>query len=502
MVYRSVVTGGGYEAVGAASGTHFDDTGVTNGVRAFYVVRAVDAAGNEGAASPEAAATPFFPIGYAVLQWPHAITITRGQTTETIYGRTYVAGLTDAAGPSSAITAQVGFGAQGSDPAAWTTWKAMTFNLAVDNNYEYQATLKPGATGDFDLLVRFSTDGGETWSYGDVDGGYPGESGTDMPGVLTVNTPDDTTAPAAPTDLHVDDWAASFIELAWTAPSDPDVAEYNVYRSEDGGPWELLTTVASSETSYRDESVSSGTTYGYRVTAVDGALNESAPSNEVSQIAEPKLVAVTFRVRVPESTPDSSVVYLPGSIDALGPWNPAALAMEDQGAGIWEVTVPILDGTALEYKYARGAWERVEWWGSITSTANRHVTISYGTDGTQLVDNTSTDWGTGSDEDKAVEFWRDPLVASASGSASSVVATFERDVQPALADFSTSIVVESGGSPVAGSVAETSAGVLTWTPAATLGSGSYDVTVYSVKSDLGGDSVPMDVPYEFTFSVP
>ena len=93
-------------------------------------------------------------------------------------------------------------------------------------------------------------------------------------------------------------------------------------------------------------------------------------------------------------------------------------------------------------------------------------------------------------------------MASASGSASSVVATFERDVLPALADFSTSIVVESGGSAVAGSVAETSAGVLTWTPAATLGSGSYDVTVYSVKSDLGGDSVPMDVPYEFTFSVP
>ena len=55
-----------------------------------------------------------------------------------------------------------------------------------------------------------------------------------------------------------------------------------------------------------------------------------------------------------------------------------------------------LDGTALEYKYTRGAWEHVEWWGSITSTANRHVTISYGTDGTQLVDNTSTDWGTGS----------------------------------------------------------------------------------------------------------
>ena len=42
----------------------------------------------------------------------------------------------------------------------------------------------------------------------------------------------------------------------------------------------------------------------------------------------------------------------------------------------------------------------------------------------------------------------------------------------------------------------------TFEPGATLGSGSYDVTVCSVKRDLGGDSVPMDVAYEFTFSVP
>ena len=108
VVYRSVVTGGGYEAVGAASGTHFDDTGVTNGRRAFYVVRAVDAAGNEGAASPEAAATPSFPVGWANLQWPPTITITRGQTTPTIYGQVYVPGLTDSGGPTSAILAQVG----------------------------------------------------------------------------------------------------------------------------------------------------------------------------------------------------------------------------------------------------------------------------------------------------------------------------------------------------------------------------------------------------------
>jgi hypothetical protein len=502
-IFRSPVTAGGHVLVGTASGTTFSDTDVENGTRYFYVVRALDAAGNEGAASNEAAATPSFPIGYAVLQWPKETTIVRGQTTETIYGQVYVAGLTDAGAPASAIRAQVGFGAQGSDPAAWTTWRPMSINAGCScgNNYEYQGTLRPSTAGVYDLLVRFSTDNGLTWAYGDQDGFFPGESGTDMPGVLTVTESDDTSAPASPTNLHVSDWAAAFVEIAWTAPADADVAEYGIYRSEDGGAFAPLATIAATSTTYRDETVSSGTVYGYRVTAIDGSLNESAPSNEVSQLAEPKLVDVTFRVRVPGSTPDGATIYIPGNIDLLGPWNPGKQALADQGGGIWEVTLEILDGTALEYKYTRGTWDMVEWWGTIVSTANRHVTIAYGTDGTQLVDDTATDWGTGLDEDKAVQAWRDPLVVSASGGAAGATVTFERNVQPQAADYSTSVVVKLGGSTVAGSVAETSDGVLTWTPAAPLAAGTYEVTVFNVRSDLAGDSVPMQAPYLFSFTV-
>jgi alpha-glucosidase len=280
------------------------------------------------------------------------------------------------------------------------------------------------------------------------------------------------------------------------------VAEYNIYRSEDGGPFSLLATIDAASTSYHDESVASGATYGYRVTALDGSLNESRPSNEVTQTAEPKLVAVTFRVRVPDSTPDGATVYIPGNIDLLGPWNPGKQAMVDQGGGIWEVTLQILDGTALEYKYTRGTWDMVEWWGSIVGTANRHATIAYGSSGTQLVDDTSTDWGSGADDHLAVQFWRDPLVVSATGGASGVTVAFERNVQPQAADFSSSVVVRLGGSPVAGTVAETSDGVLTWTPSAALAAGAYDVTVYNVRSEIAGDSVAMQAPNLFTFSVP
>jgi hypothetical protein len=253
---------------------------------------------------------------------------------------------------------------------------------------------------------------------------------------------------------------------------------------------------------YLDEAVASGTEYTYRVTALDPSLNESGPSNEVSQVAEPKLVDVTFRVHVPESTPDGATVYIPGNIDLLGPWNPGKQPMVDQGGGIWEVTLQILDGTSLEYKYTRGTWDMVEWWGSIVSTANRHVTISYGLTGAQLVDDTATDYGAGSDDHKAVQYWRDPLVVAATGGASGAVVTFERNIQPELADYSTSVVVKLGATAIAGSTAETSDGVLTWTPGSALAAGTYDVTVFHVRSELVDDTMIMQAPYTFSFLVP
>jgi hypothetical protein len=479
-----------------------------NGTRVYYVVKAVDALGNVGAASNEAGATPYLPIGWAIIQWPKTIDITIGQTTPTIYGQVWVAGLTDAGGSHAAILAQVGFGPTASDPNAWTTWRSMAPNLGCScgNNFEYMATLRPGAVGTYDYLVRFSTDGGITWTYGDQYG-----IGTDTPGVLTVAASTDTTPPAAPTDLAVTNWGASFIDLAWTPPADGDLMEHWVYRSDDGGPFAVIATVPVADGStFHDGDVASGTEYAYRVTAVDTSLNESAASNTVTQVAGPKLVNVTFRVRVPAETPPDATIYIPGDIDLLGPWTPDKQPLVDQGGGIWEVTLPILDGTSLQYKYTRGSWDRVEWWGSIVSTANRHVTISYGTTGTQLVDDTATDYGVGSDDHKAVQYWRDPLVSTtspsdgASGAApASIVVGFARPIIPSGTDFSTSVTVSGPGGAVAGSVSPGSGTTtsLTWTPAAALGPGTYSVTVFNLKSDLSGDSVLMQAPYVFSFTV-
>lgn len=58
-VYRSQTSGGGYSKVSSlVTATFFNDTGLTNGTRYYYVVTAVDTAQNESSFSAEASSTP------------------------------------------------------------------------------------------------------------------------------------------------------------------------------------------------------------------------------------------------------------------------------------------------------------------------------------------------------------------------------------------------------------------------------------------------------------
>jgi hypothetical protein len=210
-------------------------------------------------------------------------------------------------------------------------------------------------------------------------------------------------------------------------------------------------------------------------------------------------VAVTFRVLAPPGTPADATLYVPGNIDQLGPWDPGKQAMTNRGNGVWEATVSILDGTDLQYKYTRGTWETVEDWGSIVGTVNRNVTIDGGITQTMLVDDTSTQWGTPGvpDDHLAVQYWRDPLVVSTAATAAAVTVRFQRDIQPSAADYTGTVTVAGQ----TGTVAETTPGTLVWTPASPLPAGTYTATVDKV-STTGASGVPMQHPYEFTFTLP
>jgi hypothetical protein len=221
-------------------------------------------------------------------------------------------------------------------------------------------------------------------------------------------------------------------------------------------------------------------------------------------------VAVTFRTLAPPGTPPDATLYVPGSIEPLGPWDPGKLAMTNRGDGVWEATITVLDGTDIQYKYTRGTWETVEEWGPISGTNNRDVTVDGGITQTMVVDDTSTAWDDPSvpDVHKAIRYWRDPLVVAttpADGAAGPAPATvtirFQRDITPVGADYAGSVTVRGAGGAVAGATAESAPGVLTWTPAAAPAPGTYQVTVDAVQSALGGGSVPIRKPYVFTFTV-
>jgi beta-lactamase superfamily II metal-dependent hydrolase len=100
-------------------------------------------------------------------------------------------------------------------------------------------------------------------------------------GTQSVNyaskTPD-TTAPTAPGSLVASAVSTTEIDLSWTASTDNvGVKDYRVYRGTDGVTFSLAGT--STTTGFADLGLTAGTTYSYRVTAVDAAGNESSPSS-------------------------------------------------------------------------------------------------------------------------------------------------------------------------------------------------------------------------------
>jgi glycosidase len=512
-LYRSLVSGGGYSFVANVMGTGYSDTGLSVATDYYYVVVSRDdttllASGY----SNEAAATPAYTIGWANLQWPPSIvhTISAVNRTDNIYGQIWIDGVTSQPGATPGLLAQVGFGPVATPPSGsgWT-WENMAFNVDAGNNDEYVGSLLPDMLGTFCYTTRYSGDGGNSWFYA-VNG--PDEGNPTCPGpfgVLTVVAGADTTPPAAPANLMIAGTTASSVSLAWDAHpnTDGDLFGFELYRENVAAPgFSRIATIADpAATGYTDDGVTTGETYNYYLVAFDTSYNRSAASNTVQATAEPRLVSVTFRIGVPAYT--LGTVYIVGDIPELGPWNPGLVPMFQVDATTWEYTMDILDGTTLQFKFTRGNWDTVESWGSIVSLNNRSVNINYGSDGTQLVDMTATDWGNGPDSTKAVQYWRDPLVVStfpADGATDIPIDTAVSVVWSVPMQPSTTFEVSGPGGPVSGSFAyDGGSQTVTFTPDADLTRGTtYDVTITNAVSVgvPGGESGVLQAPYTFSFT--
>ncbi|MGL4512696.1 MAG: glucoamylase family protein [Lacipirellulaceae bacterium] len=106
--------------------------------------------------------------------------------------------------------------------------------------------------------------------------------------IRVVNARDlaDTTPPAPPTGLTAEG-AELHIELAWTASASDDVVSYGVDRSTAGGAFERVATRPAWFSRAVDFLAKPGDLARYRLTAIDRAGNESAPTAIVTASTRP-----------------------------------------------------------------------------------------------------------------------------------------------------------------------------------------------------------------------
>jgi hypothetical protein len=175
--------------------------------------------------------------------------------------------------------------------------------------------------------------------------------------------------------------------------------------------------------------------------------------------------------------------------------------LQKTGDVTWTRVITLPDGQPFQYKYSRGNWDVVEWWGEIVSVANRQGTADYGTDGTQLIADT-------------VHYWRDPLVISHGPAADStgvdpavvITTTLSRFLDPASLTAE-NLLVTSGVSTPTLDIDYYHHGVMTattiiLTPQTELGTGTvYTVTlgtgIQGMQSDNEG--VTLQRPYVWSF---
>lgn len=123
----------------------------------------------------------------------------------------------------------------------------------------------------------------------------------------------DVFAPAAPSGLSATGGNGA-VSLDWNDNSEPDFSTYSVYRSTTSGSGFGPVATGLTSSKYLDISVVNGTTYFYRVTALD-SFNESVPSAE--QSATPTLGGADL---LPPAVP-ANLVATPGDSTVSLSWN-------------------------------------------------------------------------------------------------------------------------------------------------------------------------------------
>ncbi len=286
-VKRATTTGGPYTKISSPTSPSFTDTGLTNGTTYFYVVSAVNSAG-ESANSSEVSAKPTAPA-----QAPATPT-----------------GLM-----ATAANAQVSL--------AWTASAGATsYNVkrSTTTGGPYTKISSPTATNFTDTNLT----NGTTYFYVVSAVNATGESANSAQASATPVAP--TQPPVAPTGLIATGGNAQ-VSLSWTASS--GATSYHLKRSTTtGGPYTQVS--APTTTSFTDTGLTNGTTYFYVVSALN-AVGESANSAQASATPANTPVDVTITINPANTKPISPYIY--GLNFYFGETDPPPMATLDRDGG-------------------------------------------------------------------------------------------------------------------------------------------------------------------------
>ncbi|MDJ0838311.1 MAG: collagenase [Acidobacteriota bacterium] len=178
----------------------------------------------------------------------------------------------------------------GSSGGAMTTWDnrfQYTRNLTLNAGTTDEAAVRDAFEGRLDSylndLSTYETNFTSTvaW-FGNLTISGPGSADATILLEGPYSGSVDIVPPAAPTGLSAVAGDGR-TDLSWNANGESDLGGYLVYRgTSSGGPYTRLTGSTVGGTSYADTGVSNGTTYYYRISAVDTSGNESVQSAEVN----------------------------------------------------------------------------------------------------------------------------------------------------------------------------------------------------------------------------
>lgn len=154
------------------------------------------------------------------------------------------------------------------DPITETSFSDRAFQFGLSYEYQVRAISQPPGMAGVEKSVAIESDESQ----------------------LLLHQARDSFAPAAPTSVTIAS-VNRIVSLFWPLNTETDIAGYHIYRAdEENAPpteWRRLDTQLHLTGSWRDNRVTVGKTYFYRVTAVDRFDNESLPSAIVSETVLP-----------------------------------------------------------------------------------------------------------------------------------------------------------------------------------------------------------------------